>query len=138
MKSRKDHMRFKAPLLRPAKPDGDSPWAFVILPSEVSNTLPRRGRTSIDGTLDGHAFRATLEPDGSLGLWLRRVCCFDPSGHYRQGVQAAQGCGLSPAAGPARPHATACRKTPAARLVIRAIRVQSSRPVHMGSRECAR
>ena len=63
--------RFKAPLLRPAKPDDDAPWAFVILPREASDTLPRRGRTSIDGTLDGHGFRATLEPDGQLGHWLR-------------------------------------------------------------------
>lgn len=63
--------RFEASLLRPAKPDGDAPWAFVILPREVSDTLPRRGRTSIDGTLDGHAFRAMLEPDGQLGHWLR-------------------------------------------------------------------
>lgn len=63
--------RFEAKLLRPAKTDGDAPWAFVVLPNEVSETLPRRGRTSIDGTLDGHAFRATLEPDGNLSHWLR-------------------------------------------------------------------
>jgi hypothetical protein len=63
--------RFEAPLLRPAKPDGDAPWAFVILPDEVSGTLPRRGRTSIDGTINGTPFRAMLEPDGNLGHWLR-------------------------------------------------------------------
>lgn len=63
--------RFEAKLLRPAKPDGDSPWAFVILPREISDTLPRRGRTSIDGTINGTPFRAMLEPDGNLGHWLR-------------------------------------------------------------------
>jgi hypothetical protein len=66
-----DASRFEAKLLRPAKPDGDSPWAFVILPSDVSETLPRRGRTSIDGTINGTRFRATLEPDGNLSHWLR-------------------------------------------------------------------
>ena len=63
--------RFKARLRRPAKPDGDAAWAFVVLPREASDTLPRRGRTSIEGTLDGHAFQATLEPDGQLSHWLR-------------------------------------------------------------------
>ena len=63
--------RFKARLRRPAKPDGDAPWAFVVLPREASDTLPRRGRTSIEGTLEGHGFRATLEPDGQLSHWLR-------------------------------------------------------------------
>lgn len=63
--------RFEARLFRPAKPDGDAPWAFVVLPGDVSETLPRRGRTSIDGTLNGTRFRATLEPDGNLSHWLR-------------------------------------------------------------------
>ena len=63
--------RFRATLRRPARPDGDAPWAFVVLPREASDTLPRRGRTSIEGTLDGHAFQATLEPDGQLSHWLR-------------------------------------------------------------------
>lgn len=63
--------RFEARLLRPAKTQDASPWAFVVLPREVSETLPRRGRTSIDGTINGHAFRATLEPDGNLSHWLR-------------------------------------------------------------------
>ena len=67
----KANSRFTAELLRPAKSDGDAPWAFVVLPSEVSEMLPRRGRTSIDGALDGHAFRATLEPDGNLSHWLK-------------------------------------------------------------------
>jgi hypothetical protein len=63
--------RFKARLLRPAKPGGDTSWAFVVLPRDVSTTLPRRGRTSVDVTLNGVAFQATLDPDGQLSHWLR-------------------------------------------------------------------
>lgn len=62
---------FKAKLLRPAKSDGDTPWAFVVLPKDVSARLPRRGRTSVEGSINGHHFRATLEPDGKLSHWLR-------------------------------------------------------------------
>ncbi|MCC7262224.1 MAG: DUF1905 domain-containing protein [Candidatus Latescibacteria bacterium] len=62
--------RFEAKLLRPAKADRETPWAFVVLPKEVSATLPRRGRTTVEGTLNGHGFQATLEPDGQLSHWL--------------------------------------------------------------------
>lgn len=62
---------FKATLHRPAKSDGDTPWAFVILPKSVSKKLPRRGRTSVEGTINGHYFLATLEPDGQLSHWLQ-------------------------------------------------------------------
>jgi hypothetical protein len=48
----------------------DASWAFVVLPKQASETLPRRGRTSVNGTLNGRAFRATLEPDGQLSHWL--------------------------------------------------------------------
>lgn len=62
---------FKAKLLRPAKSNGDAPWAFVVLPKDVSARLPRRGRTSVEGTINGQHFRATLEPDGKLSHWLQ-------------------------------------------------------------------
>ena len=62
---------FKAKLLRPAKLDSDASWAFAVLPKNASAKLPRRGRTTVDGTLNGHCFRATLEPDGQLSHWLR-------------------------------------------------------------------
>jgi len=35
--------QFSAQLLRPKKVDGADLWAFVVLPVEVSETLPRRG-----------------------------------------------------------------------------------------------
>jgi hypothetical protein len=63
--------RFEAKLLRPARADGTARWAFVILPADVSATLPRRGRTSVEGRINGRDFRATLEPDGRLSHWLR-------------------------------------------------------------------
>ncbi|MBB3062610.1 YdeI/OmpD-associated family protein [Microbulbifer rhizosphaerae] len=63
--------RFKAKLLCPAKSGSDAPWAFIILPKNASAKLPRRGRTTVEGTINGHGFRATLEPDGQLSHWLR-------------------------------------------------------------------
>jgi hypothetical protein len=63
--------QFKAKLIRPANVAGDSPWAFVVLPKSVSATLPRRGRTTVEGAINGAAFQATLEPDGQLSHWLR-------------------------------------------------------------------
>ena len=62
---------FKATLLRPAASGEDDAWAFLILPKTVSDRLPRRGRTTVEGTLNGHAFQATLEPDGQLSHWLK-------------------------------------------------------------------
>jgi hypothetical protein len=66
-----DTAAFKAKLLRPAKPGDCDPWAFLVLPKDASDTLPRRGRTSIDGTINGHPFQAMLEPDGQLSHWLK-------------------------------------------------------------------
>jgi len=63
--------RFKAKLLRPAKSGKDSSWAFLVLPKSASEKLPRRGRTSVEGTINGHPFQATLEPDGQLSHWLK-------------------------------------------------------------------
>lgn len=63
--------QFTARLLRPAEPAGDSPWSFVVLPKEVSDALPRRGRTTVEGTINGHPFAATLEPDGQRSHWLK-------------------------------------------------------------------
>ncbi len=63
--------KFKAKLLSPMKSDSAAPWAFIILPKNVSEKLPRRGRTTIEGTINSHSFQATLEPDGKLSHWLR-------------------------------------------------------------------
>ena len=63
--------RFEAKLLRPAKSGDETSWAFVILPRDASEQLPRRGRTTVEGTINGHHFQATLEPDGQLSHWLQ-------------------------------------------------------------------
>lgn len=62
---------FTAKLLLPAQPGNDESWTFLILPKSVSETLPRRGRTSVVGQLNGQAFLETLEPDGQLSHWLK-------------------------------------------------------------------
>ncbi|GGO73269.1 YdeI/OmpD-associated family protein [Bowmanella pacifica] len=62
--------QFHAELLRPKVAGGEA-WAFVVLPLEVSQKLPRRGRTSIDGRINSHSFTAQLEPDGQKSHWLK-------------------------------------------------------------------
>lgn len=63
--------RFDAILYRPARQDEGCSWTFLLLPKEASDTLPRRGRVTVDGTINGHSFQATLEPDGELSHWLK-------------------------------------------------------------------
>jgi hypothetical protein len=63
--------QFEAKLLRPANAGGDAMWAFVVLPKSASTELPRRGRTTVTGTVNGHDFQCMLEPDGELSHWLR-------------------------------------------------------------------
>ena len=63
-------IRFSAKLLRPAKPPGAS-WSFLVLPKVASARMPSRGLVAIVGTLKGHPFHATLEPDGQKGHWLK-------------------------------------------------------------------
>src|SRR3954471_13608336 len=76
----KTSIRFKAKLFRPAmEPAGpraaqrakaDS-WTFLILPKDASAKLPSRGMTPIEGTINGFAFQAMLEPDGQKSHWLK-------------------------------------------------------------------
>jgi len=67
----KTKIRFKAKLFRPAESDKGDDWTFLILPPNASAKLPSRGMTSVEGTFNGLAFRATLEPDGQGGHWLK-------------------------------------------------------------------
>lgn len=62
---------FEAEVLIPSQAGGEQPWLFVVFPKGVSERLPRRGRTSVTGEIKGHAFQATLEPDGNLSHWLK-------------------------------------------------------------------
>jgi Bacteriocin-protection, YdeI or OmpD-Associated/Domain of unknown function (DUF1905) len=63
--------RFDATLLRPLSAGDDKAWVFVVLPKDASAKLPRRGRTTVEGTMNGRCFQATLDPDGRLSHWLR-------------------------------------------------------------------
>lgn len=63
--------RFNARLLQPRDPGSGDSWAFVVLPLDASAKLPRRGRTTIEGTVNARAFTALLEPDGRKSHWLR-------------------------------------------------------------------
>ena len=65
-----DRIRFRAKLLRPAEPKRAS-WSFVLLPKSASSRLPTRGMTSVEGTINGAGFLATLDPDGHGSHWLK-------------------------------------------------------------------
>jgi hypothetical protein len=64
-------IRFKAKLLRPAVTAKGGSWTFLILPKNASSKLPTRGMTTVEGTINGYPFRATLEPDGQRSHWLK-------------------------------------------------------------------
>jgi Bacteriocin-protection, YdeI or OmpD-Associated/Domain of unknown function (DUF1905) len=66
-------IRFSATLFRPVATAKEKAvtWTFLILPKEASAKLPSRGMVSVEGTLKGIAFQATLEPDGQGGHWLK-------------------------------------------------------------------
>jgi hypothetical protein len=63
-------VRFEATLRAPASPKGAT-WCFLVLPAKASARLPTRNMVSIEGALDGHPFKATLEPDGKGSHWLK-------------------------------------------------------------------
>src|SRR3546814_17735911 len=64
-----ERIRFKTKLLRPASPKGAA-WTFLVLPASASAKLPTRSLVTVDGTLEGQPFQATLEPDGEGSPWL--------------------------------------------------------------------
>lgn len=63
-------LRFQTKLLRPATPKGAT-WTFFVLPKDASAKLPTRAMTSVEGSLGGAPFAATLEPDGDGSHWLK-------------------------------------------------------------------
>ncbi len=64
-------IRFSATLFRPVATAKAVTWTFLTLPKEASVKLPSRGMTSVEGTFNDVAFRATLQPDGQGGHWLK-------------------------------------------------------------------
>src|SRR5205823_2192893 len=64
-------IRFRAKLFRPAATAKVGSWTFLTLPKDASAKLPSRTMTTVEGTINGFSFRATLEPDGQRSHWLR-------------------------------------------------------------------
>ncbi len=64
-------IRFRATLMRPKTNEKDDSWTFLTLPKEASAKLRSRGRVAVEGTFNGSAFQATLDPDGKGGHWLK-------------------------------------------------------------------
>ncbi len=62
---------FKETLRRPVLADNEESWAFIILPKALSGTLSRRGRITVEASVNDSSFIVTLEPDGYLSHWLR-------------------------------------------------------------------
>jgi hypothetical protein len=62
---------FKAKLFLPEATAKGGSWTFLTLPKDASAQLPSRGMTTVEGTINGFPFRATLEPDGQRSHWLR-------------------------------------------------------------------
>lgn len=44
---------------------------IIRLPGDVSELLPSRGQVAARGSMNGHAFRTVIEPDGMKGHWIR-------------------------------------------------------------------
>src|SRR5205823_9283248 len=64
-------IRFRAKLFLPAATAKVGSWTFLTLPKDASAKLPSRGMMTVEGTINGFPFRATLEPDGQRSHWLR-------------------------------------------------------------------
>ena len=65
-------LRFKTRLFRHpemAKASGSS-TLLLDVPDVVSKKAHSSGMTTVEGTINGHPFRATLEPNTSEGHWL--------------------------------------------------------------------
>jgi predicted GTPase len=71
-------VRFSAALLRPAQP-GNATWRFLRVPPAASKQLPSRGMVSVTGTLDGQAFKATLEEVLHADLLLHVIDASSPT-----------------------------------------------------------
>lgn len=80
---------FNSVIHKPEKPADAGAWLFTVLPVEVSESLPRRGRTSIEGQVNGAGFSATLEPDGQLSHWLKLDPAVVDAARLRAGQQAS-------------------------------------------------
>ena len=62
-------IRFSATMLKPA--EAKATCTFLRVPKEASAKLPTRSMASVEGTINGAPFAATLEPDGNGSHWLK-------------------------------------------------------------------
>ncbi|MCC6227717.1 MAG: DUF1905 domain-containing protein [Phycisphaerales bacterium] len=62
---------FTTTLHRPEIKGASVDWTFLVLPAAASRKLPSRAMVSVEGTFNGAAFHATLQPDGKGGHWLK-------------------------------------------------------------------
>ncbi len=60
-----------APIRFSAEPFTINSWMILQLPKAVSAKLPSRGMVMIEGTINGIAFEAPLEPDGKGSHWMK-------------------------------------------------------------------
>ena len=72
-------IRFSATLQTPAEPKAAT-WTFLVLPAAASAKLPTRSLVTVEGTLAGQHFQATLQPDGAGGGGLVHP---EPCGQHR-------------------------------------------------------
>ena len=64
-------IRFRAKLFRPEENEKIGSWALLTLPKNASVKLPSRSMMMVEGTINSFPFRATLEPKGKEGHWLK-------------------------------------------------------------------
>lgn len=64
-------IRFEGRLLQPADVPAGTSWSFLVLPTAASAALPTRGIVTVEGAINGHSFRANVEPDGARSHWLK-------------------------------------------------------------------
>jgi hypothetical protein len=67
----KSTIRFSAKLFRPKATEKVGSWTLLTLPKSASAKLPSRGKTMVEGAINGFPFRAALEPNGDGSHWLR-------------------------------------------------------------------
>ena len=60
-------------------------WTILLLPENESKKLPARSMVMVEGTLNGHAFKDVLEPDGRGSHWFRVESSLQKEAHIKAG-----------------------------------------------------
>lgn len=84
LKGTKSTIRFSAKLFGPKANEKNGSWT-IALPKNASAKLPSRGKTMVEGTINGFPFRAALEPNGKGSHWL----AVNKIMHHAAGADAA-------------------------------------------------